>query len=369
MAKKIWDLEASQEADGGLPIETDLRGEIHPVGLMRYKGWWYCSHKEQPLRRMRLIRSRDGENWESVRLFTWKDATVFEGKFSETAEGALMINTYVRHRDHIDGPKRFGPGYWTASVTWLSDDGVNWSQAYACPTGFSERNFVRWSVTWFRGAGYSIARPKGDLYKTLDGKSWAIYQSDIYKSWTPPAPDEGRPTFDPLDNRQKLGTAPREPHEADLAFDPEDGTACAVARVHPIFALIGKASAPDYKDWTWREARLDWEGDGRLIPAHEKLGVQIGGPVVKYLSNGVLLVAARFDASTPGNSKGLLGLFILDRDQGILKRWMHFEDFGRQYPGVAEHEGELWVTTGRPTKEAPFEVYLLKLPLPENPWK
>ena len=41
IARKIWDLEDTRKADGGLPECADLRGEIHP-GLIRYKGYWYC---------------------------------------------------------------------------------------------------------------------------------------------------------------------------------------------------------------------------------------------------------------------------------------------------------------------------------------
>lgn len=362
-SEKIWDLEASTRADGGLPLNTDLRGEIHPTGLMRYKGWWYCAFKESPLRRMRLIRSRDGRKWESVRLFAWADATVFEAKFSVTADGAFMINTYVRHGDKLVATHA-ASGRWTASVTWLSHDGVNWSDVYACPTGFSERNFVRWSVTWFRGAGYSIARPKGDLYKTLDGKNWALYHAGVYSSWQPPAvAEDGRTSFDPLDIRQQPGAAPREPHEAELAFDPTDGMACALTRIHPVFAAMGTAPAPDYADWNWKPALVDWDGDGQLAPAHEKLGVQIGGPVLKYLSNGVLLAAGRADASTPGHPRGRLTLFIVDRQRAILKRWGDFDGYSH-YPGIVEHEGELWITCGKQQRADPFAVYLLRTPLP-----
>lgn len=363
-ATKIWDLESSSQADGGLPTETDLRGEIHPTGLLRYKGWWYCGLKESPLRRMRLVRSRDGEEWESVRLFTWRDATVFEGKFSVTPDGAFMINTYVRHRDQSASRNADASGRWTASVNWLSHDGVNWC-LHACPTGFNERNFVRWSVTWFRGAGYSIARPKGDLYKTLDGKNWALHQPDIYASWQAPAVSgELAQAHDPLDIRQRRGEAPQQPHEAELAFDPADGTACAIARTHPVFAILGTAAAPDYGEWQWRAPLVDWDGDGELLPARDKLGVQMGGPALKYLSNGVLLAAGRADASTPGRPRGRLTLFVVDRHRAVLKRWGDFDGWSH-YPGIAEHEGELWITCGKQQKADPFAVYLLRVPVPE----
>ena len=61
---------------------------------------------------------------------------------------------------------------------------------------------------------------------------------------------------------------------------------------------------PDYADWTWQPTRVDWNADGDLGPACEKLGVQMGGPWSRYLSNGLLLAAGRADASTPGHPMG-----------------------------------------------------------------
>lgn len=360
-ATKIWDLESSIRADGGLPSDTDLRGEIHP-DLIRYKGYWYCGLKESPLGRMRLIRSKDGETWESVRLFVWGETgQVGDCKFSITPDGALMITTYCK--DQLFGAAP-GPGgrspVWCASVTWLSHDGVDWGHAHVCPTGFDTRWVVRYFTTWFRGMGYNVCAGSGNLYTTLDGKSWRLHAPDIFSTWNAPvATAEMLRAFDPNDIHQKPGEAPRRPNETVMAFDPEDGTACALSRTHPLYAIIGSAQPPDYTDWTWRPTLVDWDGDGNLLPANEKLGVQMGGPVLKFLSNGVLLAAARADASTPGKPKGRLTLFIVDRARGILKRWGDFDGWSH-YPGIVEHDGELWITCGRQQLQDPFAVYLLR---------
>lgn len=363
-AKKIWDIEDSKAADGGLPKETGLRGEIHP-DLIRYKGYWYCGLKESPLMRMRLIRSVDGEKWESVRVFNWGDTgQVGDCKFSITPDGALMISTFCK--DHLfpgDGSDKRVT--WCASVTWLSRDGVDWGDAHVCPTGFSSRWVVRYMTTWYRGRGYNPCAGAGNLYVTLDGKQWRLWQEDIFSTWdAPAATKEMLRSFDPNDIHQKAGEAPRRPNETVIAFHPETDAAVAIARTHPIYAIIGTANPPKYKEWTWRPTMVDWNGDGKLLPANEKLGVQIGGPVLKYLSNGVLLAAGRADASTPGNPKGRLTLFKVDVERAILKRWGDFDGWSH-YPGVVEHEGELWITCGRQQGLDPFEVYLLRTPLPK----
>ena len=92
-ARKIWDTEDSRRADGGLPEGVDLRGEIHP-DLIRYKGYWYCGFKERL--RARWIRSADAKRWQSVRVFSWDSGLLGDPKLSVTAEGALMITTFVK---------------------------------------------------------------------------------------------------------------------------------------------------------------------------------------------------------------------------------------------------------------------------------
>lgn len=362
-AAKIWDLADSMAAADGVVKGEELRGEIHP-DLIRYKGWWYCGLKESPLHRMRLIRSADGRDWQSVRLFEWGEGgAVGDAKFSVTADGALMITTWAK--DLLPHPGQVGKGpTWTASVTWLSHDGVDWGHVHACPTGFATRSVVRYWTTWFRGAGYSVDCSSGNLYKTLDGKSWLTIGEDIFSTWdSSGACRELLQTVDPNDVHQQGATAPRRPNETSLAFDPVDGMACAIARTHPFYAIIGTAKAPDYNNWTWQAARVDWDGDGKLLPAWQKLGVQMGGPWIGYLSNGLLLTAGRADASTPGKPKGRLTLFVLDRDAAILKRWGDFDGYSH-YPGIVEHEGQLWITCGRQQKADPFAVYMLKVPLP-----
>lgn len=361
-ARRIWDMAGVLSADGPFPgEEPDLRGEIHP-DLIRYKGAWYCGLKEgnQPggLGRMRIIRSLDGQTWESVRVFQWSDRAMGDAKFSVTGEGALMLSTFMAPLQ--SGEK--SPVY-HASVTWLTDDGVNWGQAYACPAGV---NRILYSPTWHRGVGYCIAYGDGGtLFRTLDGKCWEPVVNNMFASWRPPEVSEALlRSVDVHDIHQQGGMAPREPNEAALAFDPTDGRAIAIARTHPFFAILGTAPGPDYTDWTWRATDVDWDGDGQRQPSSIMLGVQMGGPLLKYLSNGLLLAAGRADASTPGRPRGRLTLFIVDTEAGSLRRWGDFDGYSH-YPGIVEHEGQLWITCGRQQGFDPFEVYLLKVPMPK----
>ncbi len=84
---------------------------------------------------------------------------------------------------------------------------------------------------------------------------------------------------------------------------------------------------------------------------------------MQYLSNGLLLAAGRADASTSGNPKGRLTLFLVNRDRAILQRWGNFDGYSH-YPGIVEHENHLWITCGLQQHRDPFAVYLLKVPVP-----
>ena len=90
--KKIWDL-----ARTGDPRISRL--EL--TDLIRFKDYWYCGfhegkiHHNHPYGRARIIRSPDGENWESVALLTWDGGDVREPRFAITAEGNLMVYTCV----------------------------------------------------------------------------------------------------------------------------------------------------------------------------------------------------------------------------------------------------------------------------------
>lgn len=405
-AKKIWDIDSITKADG-CPPDPLPSGEIHP-DLIRYKGYWYCGLKECPHAAKiadaksckagdrscggsRIIRSADGKNWESVKFIKWSAGRVTDLKFSITGEGALMVNTMVTNsaQHHFNTPCRpeqpeSGPVK-RMSVTWLTTDGLDWGTMYGCPTGI---HTTRYMTTWHEGMGYSLAYcqkdERGTLYRTHDGKSWQVIARHVYDSWTGrelaaenmPADDQRLKYVVLVENKRRLGVdvnnlaltdsrggfTPKPPSEAALAFQP-DGTMVALARAHPVYAIMGTAPAPFYDQWTWRETRVDWAGDGKLRPAGELLGVQMGGPVLLRLSDGRLIAAGRADASTENEGIGRLTLFEVDVENAVLKRFGDFDGWSH-YPGVVEHEGKLWITCGKQQRPNLFGVYLLQTDLP-----
>ena len=54
-------------------------------------------------------------------------------------------------------------------------------------------------------------------------------------------------------------------------------------------------------------------------------------------------------------------LYWVDPDRSVLTRFARFDGY-MHYPGTVEHDGMLWISCG---KRGPFEVYLLKVKMPD----
>jgi len=227
-------------------------------------------------------------------------------------------------RDTPSGDAENG-GVTRQSVTWLSADGRTWTSAFACPSGV---NTWRWNVTWHAGMGYSVGYSgkdaSGTLYRTRDGRNWRTLLPNFF-------PD-GRG------------------NEAALAF-ADDGTAVCLLRGGRSNGMIGVGRAPDYQDWQWRDARLDWKGDGRLLPVDELWQRSLGGPKIVRLNDGRFLGIARID--------GRVKLFSVAPDRGVFTKLLDVS--GTSYPGLVEHDGHLWITYGVTDASG---IYLTKVPRP-----
>ncbi|MFW5798351.1 MAG: hypothetical protein ACOCXX_01725 [Planctomycetota bacterium] len=163
--------------------------------LIRFRDRWYCAFREGQAHvsddgRLCVLCSDDGDTWNEVQTFSWRGGDVRDAKLSVTASGQLMLNGAIRFIKPVSGHVH-------QSVTWLSDDGKTFSDAWACPTGLGT---WRWSVTWHAGLGYSFGRgdkdPRGALYRTADGKLWHELKRDPYP---PGYCNESSIVFDPDD--------------------------------------------------------------------------------------------------------------------------------------------------------------------------
>jgi hypothetical protein len=362
-SRVIWDLSR-------IPDRDETRMEL--TSLIRFRDHWYCafreaeSHWNHPSGRGRVIRSADGEHWESVIVLDWEGADVREPKLSITPEGRLMVNTvlYFVSREprliadklslQADAPQEAKPRrevFWRLepldttlniplhddepwavqqNVTWFSEDGLRWESATADPSGV---NTWRWDTTWYQGMAYSLAQwgkdMHGTLYRSRDGKNWR----ELKRNFCPGG----------------------KCNEGAFAFDRADQAYCLLR--HGVEkALLGTGRAPYYQEWKWSPLQIDWDGSGNFLPASEVLRVSLGGPVLRTLSDGRIVAAGR--GLGPGQDDGRIALFWLDPERARLTRFAEVD--GTSYAGVWEHEGALWVSSARSNVK---EILFAKVPL------
>ncbi len=266
--------------------------------LIRHNHLWYCAFREGEGHvsddgKLRVIRSADGETWESVALMEWEGGDIRDAKLSLTSTGLLMLNGAVRFLQPMDGHNH-------QSLTWLSENGELWDGPFDCPTGLGT---WRWSATWCEGMGYSIGYSGKDaagcLYMTRDGKIWEVLRDSIF-----PEPE----TY---------------PNESSLVFDKNGQAYCLLRRDKgPATALLGLA-LPPYTEWEWKD-----------------LGVRIGGPKMIQLSDDRIYATVRLY-----DGQARTSLCLIDPVDASLRECLILPSGGdTSYAGMVEHEGDLWIS-------------------------
>ncbi len=286
--------------------------------LIRFDGQWYCAFREASSHmsgdgRLRVIRSVDGEEWISAALMEWDAGDVRDAKLSITADGRLMLNGAVRYLEPVDGNRH-------QSVTWLSPDGLNWSEPFACPSGLGT---WRWSVTWHKGTaysfGYSGKDEHGCLYRSEDGQTWEVVQADVY----PDAETYG--------------------NETSLVFLNDDTAYCLLRRDKGSCSALLGSSRPPYTEWKW--------GD---------LGIRVGGPKMIPFGEERFLAAVRLYDENQRTS-----LCWINPQKIELTEALELPSGGdTSYAGLVMHDELLWISYYS-SHEGKAAIYLAKVKIGE----
>lgn len=324
---------------GRVPENRSLRLEF--PSLARFHDHWYCafreatSHYECRGSRIRLIRSADGELWETAALFDCPTGDIREMRLSLSPQGILTANcTFVYLAElaplkTIDGVERA-----MLSVTWLSDDGLRWDGPFECPSGV---NTYRWDTAWHAGFAYSVGYGGkddfGTLYRTRDGKRWDVVVENFFP--------------------ERRGT------EGSLAFSPDGAACCLLRGAGGGPAGLGTARPP-YRDWEWKELDVHWDGDGIIRPLYEVTNSDLAGPTLITLRDGRLLGAC-YVYSLDDRQEGVT-LFLVHPREAVLERVLTVAG-GGSYPGLVECDGRIWFTCGSRV-DTRFGIFMGSVPLP-----
>ena len=281
--------------------------------LVRFQGQWFCVFREgkahvSPDGALRVIKSKDGQDWTSAALITSTNADLRDAKITVTPDHRLMLSgAGAMHQ-----PAQFGH----QSFAWFSTNGAQWSD----PVKIGDPNLWLWRVTWHQKVAYSIG------YDTTAEKFIRLYTSKDGRRFDPLVPrlfDEGHP------------------NETSMIFQPDGTCLCLLRRDgNPGSGQLG-AAQPPYTNWVWKD-----------------LGVKIGGPHMLRLPDGRIVAAVRLYDGAVRTS-----LLWLDPAAGQLTEFLKLPSGGdTSYAGLVWHEKLLWVSYYS-SHEGKTSIYLAKVRL------
>ena len=279
--------------------------------LIRFKGKWYCTFREatnhgSSIGVVRVIESKDGNDWKSAALVSEKNIDLRDPKLSIMPDGRLMLimGGIVNNEE--------GKQITRAPRVSFSKNGRRWTR----PQKVLAEDHWLWRVTWHKGVGYSVSK-LGDgkeprrvmLYKTSDGLEW---------EWV----TEFRPI-------------PAWPNETTVRFLEDDKMVALLRRNET--AWIG-TSFPPYEVWDWSDTNL-----------------RIGGPNFIQLPNGELWASGRFYGEEENTT------VLASMTQHSYEPVLTLPSGGdNSYAGMVWHEDLLWMSYYS-SHESKTSIYLAKI--------
>ncbi len=287
------------------------------TGLVRFKDEWFCAFREgqghvSPDGALRVITSKDGEEWTSAARITSETADLRDAQICVTPDGRLMLSGAAALHQPADARHQ--------SMAYFSEDGRTWTEGVPV----ADPDLWLWRVTWHKdtayGIGYTTVAQDNKrfirLYKSADGK-----------------------TFDTLVDRLRDNEYS---NESCMVFLEDDTCLCLLRRDEKSPAktngLLGE-SKPPYTEWTWKD-----------------LGAKLGGPCMTRLPDGRFVGAVRLY-----DNQVRTGLVWLDPEAGTMKEFLALPSGGdTSYPGLVWHDGLLWVSYYA-SHEGKTSIYLAKV--------
>ncbi|NLE39654.1 MAG: hypothetical protein GX621_16670, partial [Pirellulaceae bacterium] len=285
--------------------------------LIRFQGQWYLSFREANSHAVsgdgdvRVLRSADGANWESVALLDYGPAwDMRDAKLNITADGRLMLNTAAAPLASISERQ---------SLVWFTDDGADWTDG---PHEIGEPNWWLWGVQVHPTSGSVYGVGYGDI--TTHPRTTRLYRSENGVDYQTIVPT--------LTGQPETG-------ETSLIFR-SDGSAVALVRDNTGVerSFVGTATG-DYTDWTFRQ-----------------IDKRVGGPELVELPDGNILAATRLHAPVVRTS-----LSWLDPESGQMTELLTLPSGGdSSYPGLVWHDDLLWMSYYS-SHEGKTSIYLAKV--------
>jgi hypothetical protein len=316
IVKKIWD-KAEHNAF------TDL---------IRYNNAFYCSFREgvshvggENSGKVRIIKSKDGDNWKSIALLEIDGLDLRDPKLSVTPDKQLMVIMAGAVFENGVVQELF------PMVSFSEKSGKEFSlpeKSVIDPAITPSKDWI-WRVTWHNGIGYGInyqLKENAKNRQLLKKDAWLIY---LMKT------KDGK-SFEKISKLEVENL----PNESTIRFDKNDNMYVLVRReAGDKMGVLAKSSFP-YKDWMFN-----------------KLNFRLGGPNFLFLKDKQVVMGTRLY-----ESKTATGIFVTDL-KGNKQKLLKLPSGGdTSYPGMVLHKKKLWVSYYS-SHEGKSSIYLAKIPL------
>jgi hypothetical protein len=293
--------------------------------IIHYNGELYITFREAGAHvpkqsrddgKIRVLRSPDGDEWESFALLELEGYDLRDPKLSITPQGKLMLlfgGSVYQEGKLIRKLNHFSLLDETTS-TFSTPEPIKYS-----PEIDSDHNWL-WTITWHNNLAYGVIYRSGEVFlvKSEDGLSYSlITQFDIDHF----------------------------PNEAKVEFLPDDEMMIVMRRdgqklkPQERIGLLGK-SMPPYSDWKWTD-----------------MNIRLGGPHVIQLPNGQWLLGTRaFD-------NGVSTSLFLMNENGNTEKLVDLPSGGdTSYPGMVICNNKLWVSYYS-SHEGKANIYIAQIPM------
>ncbi|WP_232834837.1 glycoside hydrolase family protein [Pleomorphovibrio marinus] len=305
----------------GFPIKTIWDKAPHNAfpDLIRFKNYFYAAvregnnHMPDNSGQVRLLRSKDGNDWEDVGLLEKEGYDVREARLSVTPEGTIMVLTAVGIYE--DGYQELFP-----MVSFSNKKGMNFSDLEPTTMDVTPSLDWIWSLTWHKKVGYGVVYQikeegwEAHLLKTKDGRHFQkVSQIDTGGN----------------------------PNEATVRFDSSGKMYVLVRReTEDRMGVIASSEFP-YQDWSF-----------------EPMNIRLGGPNFLFLDKQHLVVGSRYH--TDEGSKTAVFTTGLD---GTIRSTIVLPSGGdTSYPGMVFYKDKLWVMYYS-SHEQKSKIYLTQIPI------
>ncbi|CAG5002358.1 hypothetical protein DYBT9275_02874 [Dyadobacter sp. CECT 9275] len=299
--------------------------------LIQFKDYFYITFREganhvgnENNGKVRIIRSKNRKDWESVALFDMDAEDVREARLSLRPDGTLMAivaagifkdGKYLTLAPYVSFSDKTGTHFSTPEKTTFSKEiapALDWI----------------WRITWHKGIGYGIMYSVD--YKMVDGKRVRTMYAQLLRT------KDGK-SYEKVPGVAINGS----PNESTIRFDSHDNMYVLARRETDDQMGILAVSAFPYRTWEYH-----------------KLSQRLGGPNFQFMGKDRLVIGTRMHEGNAAST----ALHVTDLKGKILKTIKLPSGGDNSYPGMVLDKKILWVAYYS-SHEGKAMIYLARVPV------